>query len=83
MTPFQQIHSVNPTLAKEITMQGFFMDVAQVRKVAEHPSTRLTMIMVRCGSGRFVCPAQNVEHFINIIDREKTDYVRDISVQNH
>jgi len=36
-------------------------------------------VLVRCGAGRFTCPAQDLEHFIGIIEREKTDYVRDVS----
>ena len=41
---------------------------------------RMQMMLVRCGSGRFVCPAQDVKHFIDIIEREKSDYVRDVSI---
>lgn len=42
---------------------------------------RLQPVLVRCGSGRFVCPAQDVQHFIDIIIREGTDYIRDVSIQ--
>lgn len=41
---------------------------------------RLQSVLVRCGGGRFACPAQDVEHFIDIISLEQSDYVRDISV---
>ena len=39
------------------------------------------MLLVRCGRGRFMCPAQDADHFIRIIakDKEGTDYVRDVS----
>lgn len=41
---------------------------------------RLQSVLVRCGGGRFACPAQDVEHFIRIIARDAADYVRDLSV---
>jgi len=41
---------------------------------------RLQPMLVRCGGGRFVCPAQDVQHFIDIIQREGTDYIRDVSI---
>lgn len=37
-------------------------------------------VLVRCGNGRFVTPAQNVKWFCDIINKEGTDYVRDISL---
>ena len=40
---------------------------------------RFEPLLVRCGGGRFTCPAQNVEHFIEIIGKENSDYVRDVS----
>ena len=42
---------------------------------------RLHPCLVRCGGGRFVCPAQDVQHFVDIITRDKKDYVRDVSLQ--
>lgn len=41
---------------------------------------RFQQILIRCGAGRFICPAQDTEHFINIITKEKSDYVRDASL---
>ena len=41
---------------------------------------RMTKILVRCGSGRFVCPAQDAKHFVNIINNSDNDYVRDLSI---
>jgi len=43
---------------------------------------RLCPVLVRCGGGRFFCPAQDVEHFVGIIGRDGTDYVRDVSVKS-
>jgi len=40
---------------------------------------RLELLLVRCGSGRFLCPAQDVDHFVQIITNEGNDYVRDVS----
>lgn len=41
---------------------------------------RLQQVIVRCGSGRFICPAQDLQHFIGIIEREKSEYIRDVSI---
>jgi len=41
---------------------------------------RFQQVLIRCGCGRFVCPAQDAQHFIDIITREKSDYVRDVSL---
>jgi hypothetical protein len=55
---------------------------------------RLKLLLVRCGNGRFLCAAQDVAHFVALIEehsdlhKEKTgyhfgpntDYVRDISI---
>jgi len=45
--------------------------------VQEH---RLQPVLVRCGSGRFSCPVQDVTHFIEIIESDGRDYVRDVSL---
>lgn len=41
---------------------------------------RLQSVLVRCGGGRFSCPIQDLQHFIDIINKDGTDYVRDVSV---
>jgi len=41
---------------------------------------RLRLCLVRCGAGRFLAPAQDVAHFVDIITREDSDYVRDVSL---
>jgi len=72
-----KIARVNPTLANKINAQFTFLtneDIAEVEKI-----DRMMMVLVRCGNGRFVCPVQNALHFCNIIDKEGTDYVRDMS----
>lgn len=42
-------------------------------------ANRFERILVRCGGGRFIVPAQDADHFIQIITRERSDYVRDLS----
>jgi len=41
---------------------------------------RFCPLIVRCGCGRFQVSAQDCKHFVDIITREKSDYVRDVSV---
>lgn len=56
---------------------GFVQSIDLPDILAYNP---LQLLLVRCGCGRFVCPAQDLEHFMGIIVREKTDYVRDVSL---
>ena len=42
--------------------------------------SRLEPVLVRCGSCRFTAPAQDIQHLIDIIARDKVDYVRDVSL---
>jgi len=58
---------------------GFFRP-ADIAALSAHPVARLWPVLVRCGGGRFTCPAQNVEHFVAIIEREQSDHVRDCSM---
>ena len=41
---------------------------------------RLQPLLVRCCNGRFVCPAQDVMTFVELINGHETNYVRDISL---
>lgn len=80
---------VNPTLAKKIEGQGYFLsaeDCVELEKI-----DRLMQVLVRCGNGRFTCAVQNVKHFVHIINehrkevydddiRKGGDYVRDVSL---
>lgn len=56
---------------------GFFTS-DQIPSIVEED--RLHPCLVRCGGGRFSCPAQDVAHFVAIIGRDGTDYVRDASL---
>lgn len=42
---------------------------------------RLCPVLVRCGNGRFVAPAQDVKTFVDIICNEGSTYIRDLSLQ--
>ena len=57
---------------------GFVMDDEIDQIVHEN---RLHPCLVRCGGGRFTAPAQDVAHFIAIIERDGHDYVRDVFLQ--
>lgn len=68
-------------LLKKINDEQFgFLDEAQIDCLANDPAFRLTVLLVRCGSCRFVAPAQDVKHLIGIIEKEGSDYVRDVSI---
>ena len=41
---------------------------------------RLQPVLVRCGGGRFSCPVQDLDHFVDIIGADGRDYVRDVSI---
>lgn len=58
---------------------GFIISPDEINEIIE--LDRLHPVLVRCGSGRFSCPVQDVIHFIDIINNSKKDYVRDVSVQ--
>lgn len=66
-----------------------FLREEDIKAIAADSETRLTLILVRCDGGRFLAPAQDVEHFDKIIsqtiptlraDQWETDYVRDVSL---
>ena len=58
---------------------GFLKDT-EVAAIAADPATRLQLLLVRCGGGRFIAPAQDVPHFIEIIESDDRDYVRDVAI---
>jgi len=55
-----------------------FMTMEQVDRLKS--LDRLRLVLVRCGNGRLMCPAQDARHWIEVITNDKTDYVRDISL---
>jgi len=62
-----------------IRNDGFITNDDELAAVIKE--NRLMPIIVRCGNGRFVCPAQDVKHFIKIINDSGMDHVRDISIK--
>ncbi len=52
------------------TAQGGFLKKEDMEAIAADPETRLTLLLVRCGGGRFLAPANQVQHFIDIIERD-------------
>lgn len=58
-----------------------FLTTDQIKTIAE--TDRLKKLLVRCGCGRFIAPAQDVMHFIEIIQREGSEHVRDVSLLAH
>ena len=69
--------SLNRVLSVAKT-NGGFLDRLGIETIARED--RLRLLLVRCGNGRFLCPAQDVDHFIQIIDRDGQDYIRDVSL---
>lgn len=57
-----------------------FLSQGELSVLARDPETRLTLVLVRCGGGRFLTPAQNADHFIALVERDGREYVRDISL---
>jgi hypothetical protein len=58
-----------------------FLTKGEVHALAEDNDHRLDAVLIRCGGGRFSCPAQDAEHFIKLIEREPYgDFVRDVSI---
>ena len=57
---------------------GFIQTPQELKAVVDE--FRLHPCLIRCGNGRFTCPAQDVEHFTGIIKASGKDYIRDISV---
>jgi beta-lactamase class D len=75
---YSKIKNERPGLWQAVQSQHGFLNMDQVRAFAE--VDRMAQLLIRCGNGRFSTAAQNVEWFVGIIQREGTDYVRDISL---
>jgi hypothetical protein len=66
------------TLSKVVNEQGGFLLRADIAEIAS--LDRLRPVLVRCGACRFTCAAQDAQHLVDIVTRENSDYVRDISL---
>jgi len=78
MQALETIRANDSTLARIIERQGYCLTMEQVEQIQK--INRSMKILVRCGNGRFLTPAQDVKWFTEIIEREGTDYVRDLSL---
>ena len=47
-----------------------FLQDTDVEAIAADPRTRSTLVLVRCGGGRFVVSADQAQHFIGIVERD-------------
>jgi len=81
-TIFPRIQHANPTLARKLESQGFFVTDADIDGLVA--ISRHALVLVRTGNGRFLCPVDTVRHFVKVIDGTDPanggDYVRDVSL---
>ena len=74
----ETIQQINPVLSGRIKANDGFLTMRQVKEIIKiDPHMQ---VLVRCGNGRFTTSVMNVEHFVNIINAEGRDYVRDVSL---
>ena len=69
------------SLLRKITNQHGSLDNTDLSDLARFD--RLRPVLIRCGGGRLTCPAQDANHWINIIEASTgahDDYVRDVSL---
>jgi hypothetical protein len=59
------------------TKCSFVTDIDLPDVIKESPTQ---LILVRTGRGRFLATADQVQNYIDIIEREKSDYIRDVSL---
>jgi hypothetical protein len=67
MRDLLKVQDNDPMLAKKIVNQNGFLTMDDVKDIIAFD--RLMLLLVRCGNGRFLTPAQNVEWFCNIIEK--------------
>lgn len=81
------LEKADPALCRKISRQSGCLTREDVAKVVK--GDRLCRLLVRCSNGRFIAPAQDVLHFIAIIeehdklvpqDNKNRDFVRDIQI---
>jgi hypothetical protein len=64
------------TISRE---RGGFIQRDELAQLAAHKDSRLWLVLVRCGSCRFLAAAQDAKHLMDIIAFDGRDYVRDVS----
>lgn len=78
MDTITKIKTVDIHLAFKLEQNYMFLAKEDVEKVKS--IDRLMPVLVRCGGGRFTCPIQDLNHFMDILGKEGSDYVRDVSL---
>jgi hypothetical protein len=73
-----EVNTALSVLLDEIRRNAGFLDDRQLARLAE--LDRLRQVLVRCGCGRFLCPAQDAKEFIDMVNAHATNYVRDVSL---
>jgi hypothetical protein len=63
-------------IGKSVWAKDVFLNERSLEELARED--RLAPVLVRCGGGRFTCPAQDAKHFIRIVTEHGGDYVRDV-----
>ncbi len=64
-----RLQRLNPILHAKIGRQHFCIDTNDLNELIK--LDRLTPVLIKCGNGRFTCPAQDVIHWIDIIDSQR------------
>jgi len=77
-TALAKIHARFPDRADKIRRQGGFVLKEDLPDIIA--TDRLMLLLVRCGNGRFMTPADQLDHFMKIVETSKLDYVRDVSL---
>ena len=68
-----------PTFRARILADHYgFLSARDVARLADHPEGRLTALLIRAGSCRLTCPAQDVTHLERCLIAGG-DYIRDVS----
>lgn len=73
-----KIRVFDPALAKRIEGECGFMTSDDLAILVKHSPNHV--VLVRCGGGRFMTPAKDVVHFVDIVTQQGDDYVRDVSL---
>ena len=78
------MNQTKQVLTRALSNFGFLQSEQDLEVLARDQDTRLTAVLVRCGMGRFSCPAQDARHFITLVvsgrDADQTEYIRDVAV---
>jgi len=60
------------------TEQHGYVTAGDVPELVKHD--RFTKCLVKTSMGRFTCSAQDVKHFVDMVDGHEHDYVRDVQI---